>query len=262
MGTSPAIGSWVSGSWFQREENTVTGSWSWRKICSHSPRESSEVSHGVQVMRGQSCLSQRPQAQPTLSRQPPLLCQVRPSPVPSHPLPGPPPVSSFSFHLHPFFSPRLPPHPRPPSLGDKRARLERVPRSFIPHHMGPKAKSSAKRLNQVCRTKCYELTLWVYNFMPFVAICLSKQPPFHTDIQTHTFSPTPPTVRSPTTPKQSQGSSMRRHVPGSRNAGDSRLLGDEKELEGRETTGQDRPRAWEAARSSGSRRLAHQESRA
>lgn len=49
--------------------------------------------------------------------------------------------------------------------------------------MGPKAKSSAKRLNQVCRTKCYELTLWVYNFMPFVAICLSKQPPFHRNTQ-------------------------------------------------------------------------------
>lgn len=72
------------------------------------------------------------------------------------------------------------------SLGDKSARLELLCKegSFaICHHMGPKAKSSAKRLNQVCRTKCYELTLWVYNFMPFVAICLSKQPPFHTNTQ-------------------------------------------------------------------------------
>lgn len=102
--------------------------------------------------------------------------------------------------------PLRPPHPRPPSLGDKRARLERVPRSFIPHHMGPKAKSSAKRLNQVCRTKCYELTLWVYNFMPFVAICLSKQPPFHTDIQTHTFPPTPtPLGRIPPPPTRAKG---------------------------------------------------------
>lgn len=72
------------------------------------------------------------------------------------------------------------------SLSDKSARLELLCKegSFaICHHMGPKAKSSAKRLNQVCRTKCYELTLWVYNFMPFVAICLSKQPPFHTNTQ-------------------------------------------------------------------------------
>lgn len=131
----------------------------------------------------------------------PLPCQG-PGPLSpySHPPPhGPSPVSSFSSHLHPFFSPP-PPHPHPSSLGDKRARLERVPRSFIPHHMGPKAKSSAKRLNQVCRTKCYELTLWVYNFMPFVAICLSKQPPFHTDIQTHTFPSYPPFSRLPTQP--------------------------------------------------------------
>lgn len=124
----------------------------------------------------------------------------------SQPLPGPPPVSSFSFHLHPFSSLLRHPQPcPPPSLGDKGARLERVPRSFIPHHMGPKAKSSAKRLNQVCRTKCYELTLWVYNFMPFVAICLSKQPPFYTDIQTHTFPPTLPPVKIPPTPSQSPG---------------------------------------------------------
>lgn len=126
------------------------------------------------------------------------------------PRPWPPPVSSFSFHLYPFSSLLQPPHPRPPpSLGDKRARLERVPRSFIPHHMGPKAKSSAKRLNQVCRTKCYELTLWVYNFMPFVAICLSKQPPFHTDIQTHTFSPSPPPTGHP---HPGQGSGTKRYM--------------------------------------------------
>lgn len=129
----------------------------------------------------------------------------------SYPLPGPFPVSSFPFHLHPFFSPPpTAPHPHPSSLGDKRARLERVPRSFIPHHMGPKAKSSAKRLNQVCRTKCYELTLWVYNFMPFVAICLSKQPPFHTGVQAHTFPPTLHSANSP--PNQGQRSGTRRQV--------------------------------------------------
>lgn len=131
-------------------------------------------------------------------------CVHSPSSLQSAP-PWPPPVSSFSFHLHPFSSPLRPPQPYPPSLGDKRARLERVPRSFIPHHMGPKAKSSAKRLNQVCRTKCYELTLWVYNFMPFVAICLSKQPPFYTDIQTHTFPPTLPPVRILPPPIRAKG---------------------------------------------------------
>lgn len=154
-------------------------------MCGHSLRESSEVSHGVQVTSGQSPPSQLTQGPAhTVSRQtpPPGQGPALQSPLlsahsPSICIPSPPPFS--------------PPYPRPPSLGDKRARLERVPRSFTPHHMGPKAKSSAKRLNQVCRTKCYELTLWVYNFMPFVAICLSKQPPFHTDIQTHTFPPTP-----------------------------------------------------------------------
>lgn len=73
-------------------------------------------------------------------------------------------------------------------LSYKSARLELQSKegSFaICHHMGPKAKSSAKRLNQVCRTKCYELTLWVYNFMPFVAICLNKQPPSLTN--THQY---------------------------------------------------------------------------
>lgn len=132
------------------------------------------------------------------------LTLVPPTPSPDilhPPCQGPVPFSLSSQPLHgPLLSahslsicipspPPKPSIPSPPSLGDKRARLERVPRSFIPHHMGPKAKSSAKRLNQVCRTKCYELTLWVYNFMPFVAICLSKQPPFHADIQTHTFPP-------------------------------------------------------------------------
>lgn len=109
-----------------------------------------------------------------------LPCQ---GPVPLSPNSYPSLAPLLSAHSLPICIPSSPPppHPHPSSLGDKRARLERVPRSFIPHHMGPKAKSSAKRLNQVCRTKCYELTLWVYNFMPFVAICLSKQPPFHTD---------------------------------------------------------------------------------
>lgn len=152
---------------------------------------------------------------------------------PSVPIVSPFLAPSCQLILFPSASlllPTLTHHPCPhPSLGDKRARLERVPRSFIPHHMGPKAKSSAKRLNQVCRTKCYELTLWVYNFMPFVAICLSKQPPFHTDIQTHTFPPTHPHVRIPP-PKQSQGSGTGRHVPRRWRTRGSRVLRDQKEL--------------------------------
>lgn len=129
--------------------------------------------------------------------QSPSVPTVTPSPAPL--------VSAHSLSICILSPPSTnSPHPCPPSLGDKRARLERVPRSFIPHHMGPKAKSSAKRLNQVCRTKCYELTLWVYNFMPFVAICLSKQPPFHTDIQTHTFPSTLHPAGSPT-PTRARG---------------------------------------------------------
>lgn len=77
-------------------------------------------------------------------------------------------------------------------LSYKSARLELQSKegSFaICHHMDPKAKSSAKRLNQVCRTKCYELTLWVYNFMPFVAICLNKQPPSLTNTHQYMWFP-------------------------------------------------------------------------
>lgn len=141
-----------------------------------------------------------------------VICPVRVQ-SPLVPTVTPPWPLSYQLILFPSASlllPPPPPHPHPSSLGDKRARLERVPRSFIPHHMGPKAKSSAKRLNQVCRTKCYELTLWVYNFMPFVAICLSKQPPFHTDTQTHTFPPTLHSADSP--PSQGQRSGTRRYV--------------------------------------------------
>lgn len=111
-----------------------------RQMCGHSLRESSEVSHGVQVTSGQSPPSQLTQGPAhTVSRQtpPPGQGPALQSPLlsahsPSICIPSPPPFSL--------------PYPRPPSLGDKRARLERVPRSFIPHHMGPKAKSSAKRL--------------------------------------------------------------------------------------------------------------------
>lgn len=143
----------------------------------------------------------------TVSRHSPAPYQ---GPVPSVPTVSSSLPPSCQLILFPSASlllpPLKPPIPTPPRLGDKRARLERVPRSFIPHHMGPKAKSSAKRLNQVCRTKCYELTLWVYNFMPFVAICLSKQPPFHTDIQIHTFPLAPLSTRQDLpTPTRAKG---------------------------------------------------------
>lgn len=168
----------------------------------------------------------------TVSRHPPAPYQ---GPVPFSPYSQLLPAPLLSAHSLSICIPSPPPfkapHPHPPRLGDKRARLERVPRSFIPHHMGPKAKSSAKRLNQVCRTKCYELTLWVYNFMPFVAICLSKQPPFHTDIQIHTFPLAPLSNRQDLpTPNQSQRSGTRRHVPRSWRTEGSRVLGHQKEL--------------------------------
>lgn len=118
------------------------------------------------------------------------------NPIPQFHLPGTLPWPHLQNLLFPHMHPTLLAHsfsiciPLLPdsslSLGDKSARLELLCKegSFaICHHMGPKAKSSAKRLNQVCRTKCYELTLWVYNFMPFVAICLSKQSLFHTNTQ-------------------------------------------------------------------------------
>lgn len=241
----------------KREKDSLRLLGSWRQICGHSLRKYSEVSHGVQVSWGQSCPSQLTQAPPTLS--PDILLFPARVQAPSVPTVTPSLGPLLSAHSLSICIPSPPPldtpHPRPPSLGDKRARLERVPRSFIPHHMGPKAKSSAKRLNQVCRTKCYELTLWVYNFMPFVAICLSKQPPFYTDIQTHTFPPTPHPSGSPPTQPEPRVRDENIHARKLENRGLQGSWGSEgiggqefQRAEGWESRGKDRSLAWEGGK--------------